>query len=215
MPSTLQSRPKERAQASLIESAGVDQASDPGYLDRLRRRDPAAVEGVVRRHSGDLFNGALALGLRENAAEELVADTFAAFLDAAPRFEGRSSVKTFLFGILYRKAMEKGRKAAREKSVDPIDEVFESRFNLVGHWSRPPRGPEEETLGREVAGLIDTCLKGLRPLEKAAFLLKEVEGESNADIGNILEVKDTHLRVLLFRARNKLRDCLEKHWGKG
>jgi RNA polymerase sigma-70 factor (ECF subfamily) len=213
MPSLVQ--PQSEGRASLIESAGLNAGLGPQDLDRLRRRDPAAVEAVVRRHSGDLFNGALALGLRENAAEELVADTFAAFLDAAPRFEGRSTVKTFLFGILYRKAMERGRKAAREKAVDPIDESFESRFNLVGHWRRPPQGPEEETLAREAAGLIEGCLKGLRPLEKAAFLLKEVEGESNEAIGNVLEVKDTHLRVLLFRARNKLRDCLEKRWGKG
>jgi RNA polymerase sigma-70 factor (ECF subfamily) len=186
----------------------------PPDLERLHRRDPAAVEAVVRRHSGDLFNGALALGLRENAAEELVADTFAAFLDAAPRFEGRSTVKTYLFGILYRKAMEKGRKSAREQAVDPMDAAFEKRFNFIGHWSQPPRGPEEETLAREAAELIDSCLKGLRPLEKAAFLLKEVERESSGSVGNALQVKDTHLRVLLFRARNKLRDCLEKRWGK-
>jgi RNA polymerase sigma-70 factor (ECF subfamily) len=193
----------------------MEQSFDPGTLERLHRRDPATVENVVRRHSADLFNGALALGLRENAAEELVADTFAAFLDAAPRFEGRSSVKTFLFGILYRKAMERGRKSAREQACDPIDEAFDRRFNLVGHWSQPPRGPEEETLAHEVAELIEGCLKGLRPLERAAFLLKEVEREPSESVGNVLEIKDTHLRVLLFRARNKLRDCLEKRWGKG
>jgi RNA polymerase sigma-70 factor (ECF subfamily) len=192
----------------------VEQGFDPGTLERLHRRDPAAVEQVVRRHSADLFNGALGLGLRENAAEELVAETFATFLDAAPRFQGRSSVKTFLFGILYRKAMEKGRKSAREQAFDPIDEAFEKRFNLVGHWSQPPRGPEDENLTREVAELIGTCLKGLRPLEKAAFLLKEVEREPNESVRNALDVKDTHLRVLLFRARNKLRDCLETRWGK-
>jgi RNA polymerase sigma-70 factor (ECF subfamily) len=193
----------------------VEQGFEPALLESLHRRDPAAVEGVVRRHSADLLNGALALGLRENAAEELVAETFATFLDAAPRFQGRSSVKTFLFGILYRKAMERGRKSAREQAFDPIDEAFDKRFNVIGHWSQPPRGPEDETLAREVAELIETCLQGLRPLEKAAFLLKEVEHEPSDAVSNALEVKDTHLRVLLFRARNKLRDCLEKRWGKG
>ncbi|MDD5628730.1 MAG: sigma-70 family RNA polymerase sigma factor [Elusimicrobia bacterium] len=188
-------------------------ASAPEDLERLRRRDPAAIEQVVRRHSADLLNGALALGLRENAAEELVAETFAAFLDAAPRFQGRSSVKTFLFGILYRKAMERGRRSARELACDPVDEAFERRFSLLGHWSQPPRGPEEETLAREVAELIGTCLQGLRPLERAAFLLKDVEREPSGSVRNALEVKDTHLRVLLFRARNKLRDCLEARWG--
>ena len=112
----------------------MNEPLDPQYLERLHRRDPAAVESVVRRHSADLLHGALALGLRETAAEELVADTFAAFLDAAPRFEGRSTVKTFLFGILYRKALEKGRKAARERSWDAIDESFSNRFNAIGHW---------------------------------------------------------------------------------
>jgi RNA polymerase sigma-70 factor (ECF subfamily) len=193
----------------------VELGFGPDYLERLHRRDAAAVEAVVRRHSADLLHGALALGLRENAAEDLVAETFATFLDAAPRFEGRSSVKTFLFGILYRKAMERGRKSAREQAFDPIDEAFDKRFNLVGHWSQPPRGPEEETLAHEASELIEGCLKGLRPLEKAAFLLKEVEREPSASVSNALDVTDTHLRVLLFRARNKLRDCLETRWGKG
>jgi len=196
----------------LLESTRVGQGLDAGCLDRLHRRDPVEVESVVRGHWADLFHGALALGLGENAAEELVAETFAAFLDAAPRFQGRSSVKTFLFGILYRKAMEKGRQSAREQAWDPIDDIFDQRFNRIGHWSQPPRGPEEESLAHETADMIAQCLKQLRPLEQASFLLKEVERETSESICNALEVRDTHLRVLLFRARNKLRDCLEKRW---
>ena len=190
----------------------TDEPPDPDFLERLHRRDPEAVEEVVRRHALDLLNGAMGLGLRPNAAEELVAESLAAFLDAAPRFEGRSTVKTFLFGILYHKALERGRQAAREPARDPIDAGFEGRFNAIGHWSRPPRGPEDENLAREVSEQIDDCLKGLRPLQKAAFLLKEVERESSDSICNVLGVESTHLRVLMFRARNKLRECLERKW---
>lgn len=185
---------------------------EPAVLHRLRRRDPGAMESAVRAHGADVLHAAMALGLREDEAEELAAETFAAFLDAAPRFEGRSTVRTFLLGILYRKALERGRERAKERASDPIDEVFESRFNLMGHWSRPPAGPEEETLTHEVSEMISECLEELKPLQKAVFLLKEFEGESNQAICNALRLSDTHLRVLLFRARNKLRERLEQRW---
>jgi len=187
---------------------------DGQFLARLRRRDPEAVEQAVRSNAGGLLNAAWGLGLARAEAEDLVADVFADFLDAAPRFEGRSSLKTFLFGILYNQALARARQKGRELATDPVDAVFDRRFNAVGHWSRPPEGPEPETLAREAADFVEQCLGRLGPLQKAAFVLKEVEGEPKPAICNALNLSDTHLRVLLFRARNKLRECLEEKWGK-
>jgi RNA polymerase sigma-70 factor (ECF subfamily) len=184
-------------------------------LDALRRRDPEAIARAVRAHAGDLLRAARGLGLGEADAEELVQASFAAFLEAAPRFEGRSTVRTYLFGILYRKALERGRLKGRELATDPSDAVFDGRFDRNGHWSPGPRGPDAEADVAEIARLIAACLESLSPKERAAFMMKEVDRESPEDVRNALGVQDTHLRVLLFRARNKLRTCIEGRWKVG
>ncbi|MBI4348876.1 MAG: sigma-70 family RNA polymerase sigma factor [Elusimicrobia bacterium] len=171
-----------------------------------------AIAQAVRDHAGDLLRGALGLGFSEADAEELVQATFAALVEAAGRFEGRSTVRTYLFGILYRKALERRRALGRELAVDPQDQVFEGRFLPGGHWARPPRGPEQEADAREAAELIASCLERLPEPQRAAFHLREVLQEDAGRTCNVLGVTDTHLRVLLFRARAKLRECLEAKW---
>ncbi|MBI5201331.1 MAG: sigma-70 family RNA polymerase sigma factor [Elusimicrobia bacterium] len=175
--------------------------------------EPQAIAAAVREHSGVLFRAALGQGFSDADAEELVQETFATLLSA--RFEGRSTLRTFLFGILYRKCLERRREAGRELAVDPGDEVFESRFHTGGHWAKPPRGPEQDADAAEAAALISDCLKALPPQQKEAFRLREVDQEESAAVCNVLGVSDTHLRVLLFRARAKLRECLEGKWKRG
>lgn len=189
-----------------------------GYLGKtamkdLKARKPEALSEIVKEHGGVLLRAALGMGMPETDAEEVVQDTFATFLGALDRFEGRSSVRTFLFGILYRKGLERGRKRSRELATDPIDEVFDKSFNFVDHWRRSPKGPEDEAQAKETSAIIAECMKGLGDVQRSAFHLKEVSGESAASICNILKVTDTHLRVILFRARNKLRECIEGKWG--
>ena len=181
-------------------------------VENLKNGDKKAISRIVEQHTAVLLRGALGQGWSPNDAEDLVQETFVTLLKAVQRFEGRSTVRTFLFGILYRKAKERGRKKAREQATDPIDAVFERRFGFMGQWSAPPKGPDEETLGRETAVLIGDCMEALVPAQRAAFHLKEVDRQDNASICNILEVTATHLRVLLFRARNNLRECLERKW---
>ena len=170
------------------------------------------LEEAVRAYTGDLLRAAIGFGVAPGQAEELVAATFAAYLTAQQRFEGRSSLKTYLFGILYRKALEAGRKAQKELAVDPADAAFEGRFTGWGHWSVLPQGPEKDADQEEAARLLDECLKGLSDQQKAAFLMKEADGLAPEQVCNALAVSSTHLRVLLFRARAKLRDCLEGKW---
>ena len=170
------------------------------------------LEEAVRAYTGDLLRAAIGFGAPPDRAGELVAATFAAYLEAQARFEGRSTLKTFLFGILYRKALEAGRKAARELAVDPADAAFEGRFNGWGHWARLPQGPESEAEQAETAKLLDDCLAALPENQRAAFLMKETDGLTSEEACYALGVESTHLRVLLFRARTKLRDCLEAKW---
>ncbi|MBI3296524.1 MAG: sigma-70 family RNA polymerase sigma factor [Elusimicrobia bacterium] len=177
----------------------------------LRARRPEAIERLVRENTAPLFHAALGLGFRESDAEELVQDVFVAFLEAAPRFEGHSTPRTFLFGILYNKSSNLRRRRLKEVSEDEVDARYDGRFNAWGIWS--PKPPEQAALDSELKTHLEECAGGLSEDQRLAFYLREVEGESTDSLCNILGVSGTNLRVILFRARNKLRDCLEARWG--
>ena len=173
------------------------------------------LEQAVAAYTGPLLRGGLALGLALSDAEELVQDTFAAFLSAAGRFEGRSQLRTYLFGILYNKAKELRRKRVKESGADDeaLEAAFNTRFDGAGHWmASQPKGPEAAALNGELAALIAACAEGLPEAQRAAFFLKEAEGLSTEEACNVLAVSGTNLRVLLFRARLRLRECLERRW---
>jgi RNA polymerase sigma-70 factor (ECF subfamily) len=173
---------------------------------------------IVGEHTGFLLRGALSMGFAHTEAEELVQDTFAAFLQGKDRFEGRSSVRTFLYGILRNKAFalrrKQGREAAGSDDVE-AEAAFGERFTPGGHWrAEEPKGPEDEALNDELAVLISACAEALPEQQRQAFFLKEAEGFSPEEICNALEVSGTHLRVLLFRARLRLRECLQRSWSR-
>jgi RNA polymerase sigma-70 factor, ECF subfamily len=185
----------------------------PALLERLRRRDPATLAAAVHDHARPLFRAARALGFAEAAAEDLVQDVFATFLERPDSFEGRSQLRTWLFGILHRKALERHRVSIQDGRTDSIDEVFESRFDARGDWVRPPADLERLFLSEELGGLIRGCMEGLPASQREAFVLREVEGMETAEICKILDVSVTNLGVMIHRARTRLRECLEsKGW---
>ena len=169
---------------------------------------------MVNEHLPRLLAGALSVGLSRSDAEEVVQETFVAFLSALDRFEGRSSLRTYLFGILYHKASALRAKARREEGSDDIEAVVSARFDPAGMWTRPPGGPEALALDGEIRRWVEKCSEGLPDAQKAAFFLKEVDGETPEAICNVLGVSATNLRVMLHRARLKLRECLEQNWDK-
>lgn len=174
---------------------------------RVRERDPAALEDVARAYVGQILRAARGAGLDAAAAEDVTQATFTTFVERASDFEGRSQVRTWLFGILYRKIREARRKARRE--VDDIDGIVESRFRPDGTWLRPPRAADGEVLDREIREGLRTCLESLPDKQRDVFLLREVEGFETPEVCKILGVTTTNLGVLFFRARNRLRECLE------
>jgi len=180
----------------------------------LKECRDGAMEKLIRERTPALMAAGFAMGFSRTDAEELAQETFSAFLEALERFEGRSQLKTYLFGILYNKASDLRRRRGREESLDAVQEEFEKRFNAGGMWSKPPKGPEESALNAEIESLIAQCAEGLSVSQRAAFFLKEAEGESAEEICNVLGVSYTNLRVLLYRARIKLRECLERNWEK-
>jgi RNA polymerase sigma-70 factor, ECF subfamily len=185
----------------------------PHLLQRLRARDPDALAEVIEAFARRLYTTARALGFAPPDAEELAQDVFATFLATLDRFEGRSSLSTWLFGILYRKGQERRRQAARTVAHDPADAVFESWFDTRGRWVRPPAAPDEALSAQQLATALLGCLAQLPDLQRVTFELRQVEALTAAEAGEVLGTTVTHVGVLLHRARTRLRECLgRKGW---
>ncbi len=178
-------------------------------MERLRAGDEGATRAVVTTYLPQIVRTARAAGFSPSQADDVAQATFVTFLEVVPRFEGRSHVRTFLFGILYRKISEARRGLGRDRRADAIDEVMEGRFVPDGQWLKAPRPIDLRVHDAEIRQKIGECLEGVPIAQKMAFLLREVEELETAEICKILEVSRTNLGVLLYRARNRLRECLE------
>lgn len=176
----------------------------------IRAGDRDAIRTVVETYLGQVLRAARGAGLDAHQAEDVTQATFATFIEAAPRFEGRSRVRTWLFGILYKKIAEARRQLEKERRADSIDEVFESRFDSEGNWSRPPRPADADLADAETREAITQCLDGAPTRQRMALVLREVEGFSTDEICKILDVTVTNLGVMLYRIRNRVRECLEE-----
>ena len=186
-----------------------DKHSNPGFLDLLRTRDEAALEGLVKEYLPQILRAARGAGLSAQNAEDVCQSTFVTFIEKIGEFEGRSHVRTWLFGILYRKISEMRRAAQREGPAESIDDTMESRFKTDGHWQQPPRGTDMAAYEREVREHLADCLDGISTDQRMAFVLREVEEMDSEEICQTLAISRSNLGVLLYRGRNLLRECLE------
>ncbi len=191
------------------EDKGADRDNQAEFAARIRDRDPEAIKDVVHSYLPQVFRAALGAGLDRHVAEDVTQSTFVTFIESAHRFEGRSHVRTWLFGILYKKIAESRRRLKHDRETDDIDEVFEQRFDKNGLWSRGPRPVDAAVFDKEVRQGIDECLEEVPSKQRMAFVLREIEELDSEQICNILEVTRTNLGVLLHRVRNRLRECLE------
>jgi RNA polymerase sigma-70 factor (ECF subfamily) len=188
----------------------VTNFSDPEFLERLRGRDPAAWEAIVDAYLPQLLRAGRGMGFSLDEAQDLAQSGFVALMESIGRFEGRSHIRTFLFGIFYNKVSEHLREKQKIDQSDPIDDVMESRFDLKGRWRQPPADIEERVFGREVREMVQDCLETVPRAQRIAFYLREVEEMQTKEICKKMAVSGTNLGVMLFRARNRLRECLEK-----
>lgn len=183
---------------------------DPQFLERLRKRDDAAWEAIVDAYLPQLLRAARGMGFSADENQDLAQSVFAAMMEAIGRFEGRSHIRTFLFGIFYNKVSEHWREKYRAEENDPIDEVMECKFDLKGRWRQSPLDIENQVFGHEAREMIRECLEAIPRTQRIAFYLREVDEMKTTEICKKLAVTSTNLGVLLFRARNRLRECLEK-----
>lgn len=178
-------------------------------LKRIKTKDIETMTCLVNTYTHELFNASLGLGFSETDSRDLVQNVWLTIFEKVQNFEGRSHIRSFLFGILYRKAKEHRRENSKASASEQIEQLVDSRFDEKGHWHKPPVNPEEFALGAEKAFVIKHCLEGLNTSQRTAFYLKEVQGEDSHRICEVLEVSISNLGVLLYRARNFLRECIE------
>ena len=182
---------------------------NPDLAAQVRAGERTAIQTVVETYLAQILRAARGAGLDPQQAEDVMQATFMTFLEVAPRFEGRSSVRTWLFGILYNKIAEARRARQRDGSMDAIDEAFERRYDANGNWSTPPQTVDTNLHHKEVETEIFACLDAAPLRQTLAFILREVEELSTEDICHVLGITRTNLDVMRHRIRNRVRDCLE------
>ncbi len=187
----------------IIKSVSSLEADKP-TVSTLRLSEP-----LVREYTAALFKGALGLGFLEQGARDLVQSVWVTFFEIQSKFEGRSHVRTFLFGILYNKAREKRREDKRLIPDEDIEQLVDSHFDERGRWRSPPLDPEKFLQAAQTMKLIEECLDGLPLAQRMAFCLREIDEHGTSDICKILDVTVTNLGVILFRAKARLRECIE------
>jgi len=197
-------------------------------LEALRNGDETAFTALVDRYHGPLLRLALGFVPGRAVAEEVVQETWVGVLEGLSRFEERSSLKTWIFRILINRAKTRGGRERRYvpfASPDGPDADAEeaaveaARFRrggmMAGHWVLPPNRwddntPERLLLNSETRKFLEQAIDALAPQQRQVITLRDVEGLSAEETCNILDLSETNQRVLLHRARSRVRQALER-----
>jgi RNA polymerase sigma-70 factor (TIGR02943 family) len=173
----------------------------------------------VDAYGDRLFRYALSRVRDQASAEDLVQETFLAALKSRENFKGDSAELTWMTGILRNKIFEHYRKQSKETPLDASDESGEDALFDGRHWTpaeAPREWPQAKAESAELGAVLRRCLEGLTAPVARAFVLREMEGLDPKAAAEALGVPPAHLAVLLYRARLRLRRCLEKnHFAPG
>jgi RNA polymerase sigma-70 factor (ECF subfamily) len=205
--------------------------ADAPLVEALRRRDESAFVQIVQQYHGQLLRLAMVYAKSRAVAEEIVQDTWLGVVQGIDTFEGRSSLKTWLFRILVNRAMTRSEREGRtipfsalwdssresnEPSVDPDRFLPATDPDWPFHWAVPPKAwgssPEGAVLARESLELVEHAIAELPPAQREVITLRDVEGWESEEVCNVLGISETNQRVLLHRARSRVRAALERHF---
>jgi RNA polymerase sigma-70 factor (ECF subfamily) len=189
----------------------------------LRQGDERAFEEMFDRYHGALVHLAMAYVHDRTVAEDVAQDAWLGLLQSLPRFEGRSSLKTWLFRILMNCARANRRREARTVPFSTLGEPWEedglvveperflpAEFRWAAQWAVPPdEWPEEHLLDMETTAFLQQAIDHLPPTQRVVLTLRDIEGWASSDVCEALEISEVHQRVLLHRARSHIRDVLE------
>lgn len=165
------------------------------------------------------------LQLRDKAqAEDVVHEALLAALDQAKDFAGRSALKTWVFAILKNKIVDLIRRQSRTINIsalsgeeESLDQAFEAQFKANAHWTPMARpadwGDPEETLRQQQFwAVFDACLRHLPENTARVFMMREFLEFETTEVCRELSITTSNCNVILYRARNGLRRCLQKSW---
>ncbi len=204
--------------------------AEHALIEGLRRGDEAVFAQLVDRYHASLVRVALHHVPSRAVAEEVAQETWLAVIEGIDRFEGRSSFKTWLFRILLNRARSRGERERRTTPLsslgaEPDDErgplVPPERFRgsdalWAGHWAAPPRrwegDSEARLLAKETLARIDEVLAVLPPAQRDVLVLRDVHGLTGPEACEALGVSEANQRVLLHRARSRVRAALEQYF---
>lgn len=159
----------------------------------------------------------------ESLAEDVVSETFLAILEKPDNFEGRSSLRTYATGILKFKIIDVLRKRGREVPIEPLeeqslDDALDALFAEDGHWKAPPPAwpqPEQSLEQRQFFEVLQACIDRLPAKLGQVFMMREWLDKEVEEICTELGITATHCGVILYRARMRLRECLDRRWFEG
>jgi RNA polymerase sigma-70 factor (ECF subfamily) len=206
------------------------QDDDEALIAALSRGDADAFATLVDRHSPAMIRVAMAYVPTRAAAEEAVQETWIAVMRGIDRFEGRASLKTWIFRILSNVAMRSGARERRsvpfsalaeaedtgEPSVDPDRFLPADHERFPGHWATMPARwptPEEGLLAGETREVIAAAIAELPVAQRTVIALRDVEGWSSEEVREALEISAGNQRILLHRARSRVRSAIEDYYG--
>ena len=218
--------------ASPTEAADPESAQDEQELvEALRRGDESAFRQLVERHQASMLRVA-SFYVRDRAvAEEVVQETWVAVLDGLARFEQRSSLKTWIFRILSNRAKTRAQREGRsvpfsalagseeddttEPAVDPARFLDAEHPQAPRGWASPPHSwaslPHERLVSAETRERLRGAIEKLAPAQQTVIALRDVEGWSATEVCDLLEISEVNQRVLLHRARSRVRQALESY----
>jgi RNA polymerase sigma-70 factor (ECF subfamily) len=186
--------------------------SSPLFIEQVKQGNSQAFTSLVEAYSDHLFNAALGLRFSVEQAQDLAHSTWVTFFEVAHRFEGRSHIRTFLFGIFYNKVKELRRSDKKEGTgkVDPFETNFDKYFDETEHWIERPKDPSRYSENEETLAIISKCLEHLPENQREVFILKLILEEEPKEICHKMGISSTNLRQLLFRGKGHLKECIDK-----
>ena len=210
-------------------AAPTERSEDQRTLGALRAGDEKAFLIVVQRLHPGMLRVASAFVSSRAVAEEVVQDAWLGVLKGLEQFEGRSSLRHWIFGILTNCARSRGVREARSVPLSSLEvegddgpAVDPSRFrppddsHWPGHWSAPPAAwADEQIAQREAVLAAERAIEALPASQRAVITLRDVEECDSKEVCEMLGISEANQRVLLHRARSKVRAALEQHFQAG
>ncbi len=193
-------------------------ADEAALIERLRAGDGQAFAELVDRYNASMIRVASAFVPSRAVAEEVVQDTWIGVIKGIGRFEGRSSLKTWIFRILVNRARTTGAREPRSVELDTGDGLGSDRYTAGGTWREPPAPWTDDVDDRlsapEVAARIRQAVEQLPDSQRQVVTLRDVEGLPSSEVCAMLGISEGNQRVLLHRARTRVRAMLEQDLGE-